>query len=304
MKTLILVSTLCLGAAAQEAQVPNYPTKEQLVLEYFTPQYASPRDLTTVASQLYGDRLAAINDSGEAQFVAHFIALGNTIVVQDTKPRIARIVETLMEMDMAQAGQSRPKPVLERMEYSVRHAAVQSIASALDSISNLAYWPVTEKRMLVLKGSQEDLSAAKALIAKLDVPVPQVTITCHLIRGSSEARPAGQLPRELTENLARILPMPAFEMLSVNAVQSTVSGSTIELTSQAKQDIAYTVRLVPTAYDAQSKHLTFSNCYFLLQMAGRDHVLQTSLTLGQGEYVVLGAFGDDPIFVVLRMVPN
>jgi len=304
MKTLILVSMLCLGAAPQDDPSPQYPTKEQLTLKYFTPKHASPRDLSVAASQLYGDRLVALNEVEQPQPVAHFIALGSTIVVQDTPARIESILETLVALDEAQSGQSRPKPVLERMEYGVRHSSVESIASALNSIGSLEYWPVSEKRMLVLKGSPEDLAAAKALIAKLDVPAPQVTITCHLIRGSTEEQPKGQLPRALTENLARILPMPAFEMVSVNALQSSVSGNRIELTSQANRDLTYTVRLTPSAYDAQTKQLSFSSCQFLLVMGGVQHGLETSLTLGQGEYVVLGAFGDDPIFVVLRMVPS
>ena len=303
MNTLIFVSILSLGFAQQESQAGKFPSKEQLTLEYFTPEHATARDLTQVANQLYGERLSTVSGAGQAELVSHFIALGSTIVIQDTPERIGRITETLRQMDKAQSGQSS-RPPIERMEYHARHASVKSIGMALNSFNSIEYWPIGEKRMLILKGTEQDLASARAMIEQLDVPVPQVTITCHLIRGTDSADSQGRLPRELTENLARILPMPGFEMLSVNAVQSTISETGIELVSHAREDIFYTCRLVPSAYDAQAERVSFSECSFSLSVAGREHQLRTSLALKRGEYAVLGAFGDEPVFVVLRIVPS
>jgi hypothetical protein len=68
-----------------------------------------------------------------------------------------------------------------------------------------------------------------------------------------------------------------------------------------------TFSFVPEAFNADTGELTLSQCQFNLQLAPEragqnetSHSFTTNLTFRSGEYVVLGAVGARPIFVVLK----
>ena len=64
---------------------------------------------------------------------------------------------------------------------------------------------------------------------------------------------------------------------------------------------------VPAAFNPDTGEITLSQCQFTLQLQpekegepASTHSFTTNLTFKSGEYVVLGAVGARPIFVVLR----
>ena len=297
---LLLVYPLAATASRpQDAQAPSTPRKEDLVLKYFTPASADSGELAVVARELFGENLTVALPFNNEEYVDRFISLGPTLVVQDTPKSAERILETLRLLD-AEIGRASSAPA--RFEYSPRHVGLDSLMEGVRAF-DVTCWPVLEGRMLVMTGSEDTIAKASELFARIDVPAPQVLLTCYLIRGLESGTSTPTLPRELVDNLKLILPMPGFELVSLNALQAAVRGQPIRLATQAGVSLRYELSLHPEVYDPAQSTLSLSGCLFELtdESQGRTHHLETSLDLRSGEYVVLGALGDEPLFVVLRM---
>jgi hypothetical protein len=311
MTTLPLAVLLALPCVApslvrpQEAQISRTARKDELVLKYFTPAHANSAELADVARELFGPTLPVALGADEEEYIAHFISLGPTLVVQDGPKNAERILETLRQLDV-EIGRGSGGSTLARLEYSPRHVGLQSLLEGLATLPRLEARSVAESHMVVLSGAEDSITAARELVARIDVPAPQVLLTCHLIRGLASGTSTASLPRELVDNLKLILPMQAFELVSLNAVQAAVRGQPIRLATEAGLRLRYELNLQPEVYDAEQSTLSLSHCVFELtdETQSKQYRLETGLDLRAGEFVVLGALGDEPLFVVLRVAPT
>ncbi len=310
LSSTILAAAPASLARAQEATgspLSMLPKRSDLTLSFFTPSHLGTGELHGVAMQLFGENFRVSTPDGGWASVVRFIPVGSSLGVQDTPEETEKIMATLSKLDLIARGEEKTVPV-ETWEYTPRHITIESLLPAIDrKTSNLQVSPVEVKRILLLRGLTDQLAEARRLIARLDVPSPQVSITCHLIGGRDEGTSSPALPKELVENLRRILPMPAFELLSVGVLQAAVSNSPIQLETVAGPELSYSLQLQPSAYDTAEGTLTLASCFFHLRVgptdSARSHELRTNLALRAGEYTVLGALGADPTFVVLRVVP-
>ncbi len=299
------------GARAQEATSSSHsalPKRSDVTLTFFTPTHLELEELHTAALQLFGDSFRVSTPDGGWANVAHFIQVSKSLGVQETPQEAEKILATLNRLDLIAREEEKPVPV-ETLEYTPRHITIDSLLPAIDQqVYNVWVSPVEEKRILLVRGRAAQVAETRRLLAKLDVPSPQVTITCHLIRGLEQGTSSPTLPTELVENLRRILPMSGFELVSVGVLHAAVASSTIQLETSAGPGLSYNLQLQPSAYDAAEGTLTLASCFFQLRVgptdAARSHELRTNLALRAGEYTVLGALGSEPIFVVLRVVPD
>ncbi|HVQ26388.1 MAG TPA: hypothetical protein VMV01_14480, partial [Planctomycetota bacterium] len=134
-------------------------------------------------------------------------------------------------------------------------------------------------------------------------PAPQLMLHCWLLRGADQGD-GTDLPSDLTDNLRRLVPYRGFEKVSMAMLRvSIVGGQEQRLRGRFQRDGAdqrFELTLVPAGYDAHSQTLTLRQCEFE-STTGQE--LSTAAVVHLDEYVVLGAAGSDPLFVVLRVTP-
>jgi hypothetical protein len=156
---------------------------------------------------------------------------------------------------------------------------------------------------LVLRDTPDNVKAMLDLIERIDVPAPQLMVHCWLLHGV-DRESGGDLPRELTDSLKKLVPFAGFERQSLAVLRtSIVAGQEQELSGEFERGderLRFQLKLIPAGYDPRTQLLTLSRASF---QASTGQEFATAAVVKMGEYVVLGAAGSDPIFVVLRVAP-
>ncbi len=346
---LPLAALALLGGPA--ATQDSYGVKhDELVLRYYTPQYVDIDELVDVGQQLFGFNQyveIGVDEDGDTEYgiVQRFLTLDNSIIVRDSLERAEEIMAKFEEMEAAmhprEAGGSAPEPegpALESFQYTPRFLQIDQAYEALGSYQRLinvppppgggAYTQVrnistfNDRPVLLIRETADRIAEMRALLAVVDVPLPQATFTLYLVRGVDGAEEAGDgnLPADVSKALARMLPMGHFETISSAVLRASVQGS-IGLNTEADGgETRFSVLMRPVAYDAETGTLTISKLSFkstektydeIVDASGntrqsfagwdKEQSFETSLTLRAGEYTVIGSVGSAPLFVVLRM---
>jgi type II secretory pathway component GspD/PulD (secretin) len=324
-----LLSLACASAATPQTTQPAEPAPSQqapaaprgsiddsrLVISYFKPKNIRTSQAGELANLLFGESIFVSSEAMPPREMAHFMTVKDTLVVRDTPEQAKRILAALQELDQKAAPDQGASPAqVKTTIYTPRHVTANDLVRAVhpfmrgNELSQLA-----QEQRILLSGSAERIHELNALLASLDLPRPQVVITAYLVRGSSadQATSSAALPKELVENLRKLLPMQAFELVATSVVRASVAGDAIGVNAAPSPSISYTMSMLPAAYDPQSGQLTLSKLSF--QVVEGQNVpgtpqparqsFETSLSVRAGEYAVLGAVGGDPIFLVLRVQP-
>ena len=167
---------------------------------------------------------------------------------------------------------------------------------------------VPDAQMVVLCESKERTAQLTQLVDQIDRPQPQAVVSVTLIRAADKGAVESNLPRDLVDNLRALVPYGAFEPMTVGILRcSLATGRQSDLSMDLAERGSANFSFVPEAFNADTGELTLSQCTFHLELAperpqtnGTTHSFTTNLTFRSGEYVVLGAVGAKPIFVVLR----
>jgi len=100
-------------------------------------------------------------------------------------------------------------------------------------------------------------------------------------------------PPELVGNLERLVPAKHYHLELSGVLRGSASGKmTVEDAFRAMH-----IALEPASFSTQDGTLTLANCRFEYQ----KRAFSTSATLRKNEYTVLGAAGEQPVFLVLRL---
>jgi len=166
---------------------------------------------------------------------------------------------------------------------------------------------VPDAQLLVLSESQDRIEQMRGLIDQIDRPQPQAVVSVTLIRASDKGNDSN-LPKDLVENLKSLIPYGAFEPLSIGVLRcSLATGQQSELQMDLGEKGGATFSFVPAAFNPDTGEIALSQCNFNLQLnpdhengSASSQSFTTHLTFKSGEYVVLGAVGLKPVFVVLR----
>ncbi len=166
---------------------------------------------------------------------------------------------------------------------------------------------VPDAQMFVVCESKERAQQLQQLVEQIDRPQAQAVVSVTLIRAADKPVDS-TLPRELVDNLRALVPYSAFEPLSVGILRcSLATGRQSDLSMDLGERGSATFSFNPEAFNPDTGELTLSQCTFSLQLAPErpgmnetSHSFTTNLTFRSGEYVVLGAVGARPIFVVLK----
>jgi hypothetical protein len=148
-----------------------------------------------------------------------------------------------------------------------------------------------ERNLLLVHDTPEQVEAIKAFIAGIDQPTPQVTITYYVVIGVSGPASDRPAPVELVENLKRLVPTESYHLEHSGVLRSSGNGKMIV------EDAFMQILLEPASYNKQEGVLTLASCRFEYY----KRAFSTSATLRKGEYTVLGAAGEEPAFLVLRL---
>lgn len=263
--------------------------RAELVLEQYPVQNVRPEELLVLVQTM--TKRAGRGDTPPP------LLLGTKIVIYDTKEEVQRTLELLQRLDEPLAPSRKPAPI----EYRPRFLSLNTAFQAVKELSDLSI--VQERGLLVLHDSPDSTEAALALLERLDLPAQQVLLTCQLLEvGGSAQGPA--LPRELGDNLQKLLPGSTFAPVAMAMLQTSVGGEarvSLQLESTGKR---YRFELVPSAFDASTGSLTVTDCSLIEEADKPRELFRTSTVLHGGEYTVLAATGATPRLLVVRVVPQ
>ena len=244
---------------------------------------------------------------------AGFLLFGETILLTLPANCAPGALTLVQRLDAEWGGGAEATERLSSLEYRARYVPLQGLASALDPYRRTLYLRsaeghsyeaqnigfVEERSLVLARGTSEELQEIAGLLARIDVPQPQVRVTSYLLRGSVDAEADVRLPADLVRDLAQLVPYESFELLSFGMFQcdavapiymeESVSGGHFQLEMNAK------------TFEPSVGVLTLDRCSFELSQGTDRKSFMTSARITMGEYTVLGALGNDPVFVVLKI---
>jgi len=302
------------GASAS-ASVPLLELNE-LELSHFSPKHAQVYELHRIASQLCGRSFFVVERGGlGSQPVPNLLLLGDQLVLYDSAQYVARLRDTLARLDEQVGGADERAVAYVSAQYAPKNLSLDSALGALSSFArnlddgnaNLAAVP--ERRTLILRDYAERVAEMTKVLERLDVPEPQVQITCYLLQGKRGEPDTSTAPTELVTNLERLLPDLGFSSVGFGMLQSgVVPNRVVELGVEGADGLRFDVRFQPVAYDPSTGSMTVQRCQVeLFDVSAPNRatksVLSTDTVFRGGEYTVLGATGQSPIFIVIHVRP-
>jgi hypothetical protein len=292
------------GAAprAQEQHGPPLLSLAEIVLDQYAVQNVDADDLYKLARDLAG-RTYYVKEHGgfDSEPLSSMRLLGSSIILYDTREEVQRARDLLGRLDAVRVASSARVSV----EFRPRFISLETANKAAESFARIRI--LRERGLIVLHDAAEDVDKALALLKRIDVPEKQVLLTCQLIEVGG-AQPGPALPRELAENLQKLLPQSQFTQVGMAMLKTSVGGANqISLSLESPQQ-SYRLAFTPVAYDESSASLTVTGCRLMETEApapGRERELfRTDTILHGGEYTVLGATGATPRLLVLRVRPQ
>lgn len=326
----LTVALLAVPAAAQEAHEERTPVLryEQLSFQSYLPRYVDINSLYEHANSFFGRMLEV-----DGRAVDNMTTLHDAILIYDTPENAARILDDLRRFDelLAPAGDFAAQSVtFEAMEYRPRGLSMDSLLQVLSpyqrsieyrnsagyfSFENIS--TVEETSMLLLRDTPEMLQEMHKLLERVDKPVPQVHLTCYVLRGHPVGTSNLNLPpADLQQSLSNMLPGITLGMEAVGILRSTTSaGHEIRFNMEGQMQThiqddgpfrrSYQLTLQTGAYDVASGTMNLEYCSFMFSdpYEGDQEVFNTSTAVRNNEYAVLGVVGAEPLFVVLQVRP-
>lgn len=298
-------------------------TSEPILLHHYRPRHVDAVELENMAENFWGRKLTMESAYyAEGDSFSNMMLFDRSVIVFETRGRAPAVLETLRQLDAIGEREARA-PLENRLrviEYRPRFASDRTLETALQpfmrniqlrdpdqmSVTNARNITMASERgMMVIRDTEENLEQIRRLLESVDVPEPQVNLTCWLVRGSG-AESENLLPADLVINMSRLLPYRHFEEHSVSCLRSSVKPAMpIRMQmcgagAEGGPPEVFTLELQPSAYDAETGALTFNACEFSSQYGS---LFTTSTRVARGEYTVLGVSGQTSLFVVLRITP-
>ena len=307
------------GSSQSEAQ-----EQFRQLVEYYQPTNSPAEELAFTLSQLAATSVAHKIWAGEGSYTfssPRFIVYGETILIQDSRNEMTRTLEMVRGLDQAytpdeggkrRRSQSEPHELL---QYRLKSIGMDAVRRALQGFDRQMSQPGSkgvidisygeERGLLVLRGPASDVAAVKSVLDEMDVPLPQVLITCYIVGGTTKEENDVRVPADLARDLSALVPYSGFELVSTGLLRSD-TASTMDLQVElAEGSGQFQLDMRPRAFDPDTQTLTLDSVRFQMQVViegqHRNRSFSTSTSLQTDQYTVLGAVGSDPVFVVIEM---
>ncbi len=295
--------------AAQPDRLPLVPSSE-LVTYFVNPRWVGTAEAFEIARNLYGRDYYVVERGGYASRpVSNLQWLGDSIIVYDVEARAHAISDALGALDEEMGRAEPPSVALETLSWGPRHVSLDGAWTAISNlrreidarderggrleVPNLTL--VRERGLILIQETPERLATVRGLLERIDVPEPQLLVTCLILEGTNDPAAGAQaLPAELTANLSQLVPFTHFQQVGFGVVRSSARAA--EITLQLDQNLKLVLR--PEAFDAQTGQMTASVKY-----GSHLQGFETRTTIAADEYTVLGAAGGRPVFTVIRLHP-
>ncbi len=305
---------------SQEAEEPTTDIPllkvSELVLAHYTPRAAKAHELQRLASNLIGRQFYVVERGGiyNSAPIPNISMLGDQLVLYDSAEYVKRLRETLEQLDRESTVVDPAVEPYVTTKYVPRSISLDSALAALEPLAShlsdgsYSIAAVKERRTLVLRDTASRLEEMTTLLEAIDVPEEQVRITCYLLQGKAGQADSGSAPRELLSNLKQLLPDLGFESIGFAMLQSgVVADRGVQLSVDGTNGLRFELSFQPVAYDSQTGSMTVRRCNIEMidssvQRAAKS-MLSTDTVFRGGEYTVLGATGQDPIFFVVHVKP-
>lgn len=304
---------------------------------YYTTRNTDAYGPADIATVLYGNQIPRVGLDGEVTgYADNILQLDETrILVFDTPSNAERILALFEELDVASdSGDLFEDEHVEikTHRYVPRYLSSSDVMAALSPYATMTrvrakgkvlpnFELLNQSGVILMRDTPSNLDAMLAVLADIDVPSPQIELTCYVLRGKGAYVENG-LPKELTDNLSRLVPFKGFELASMGVVRSSTSGDesntiSIEMLGEnEKFNLQIEIKAFDSANEGQEV-LTMPYCHAtqdvfehaLLDEEGMEiqyvpktsrRLFTTSAAIQNGEFAVMGATGADPVFVVLR----
>lgn len=298
---------------------PVTPPPEVRDVYYFRSKTGKALELATAAESLFGRSFSSpswestMGNMPGGRLTRNIVVIDRTtIVVFETAERAKQILELFENLDKDTQPKVAGSEVV-AVEYAPRYLDVNDLMSALgpyrrQDTNGFNIAALNETGKLILRDEQRLVDEMTTLLASLDVPSPQIEISCYVLSGSSSPDTTGMVPKELSDNLSRLVPFVGFQLESYGILRTTTLGSrkgvAIEMPGGLSHLDDYRMALRVAAFDAKTKVISLSECSVSASpkdgRRGSTMLFSTSTSIQAGEYAVIGATGATPTFVVLR----
>lgn len=318
------------GGKQGSRSIPTETISEDLlVLLRVTPKNMSVTQLYELGSQLWGRRFMVARIGGTR---SNLLVTGNTLLIHDTEERAVRIHKNLTTLD-AEAEQGKQQGGdLTTEVIPLQYVNVNDMTNALTSyrrsvnlykngqasrINTLAASQQTNS--LIVRDTSENISAIKKVVARLDKPAPKarnLMLQALVIQGNKDPGGTLPVPEELKRGLSKLVPYPHFRTLGMGIVNCKVSdGADARLGVDLGTGSSCTLELKDMQINGGNLDIGALQCRLVMRTpidgkqpngpantSGQD--LNTSLSAELGGYTVLGAMGQNPYFIVLKVTPS
>lgn len=313
----LLPSTLLSAQDEGDGGYDSYPllSAEEIVTTFYTPEHLGADELLDLAGMLYGRAIFVAERGGyEADSIDNLHSVGDALLIYDDQANTERLLAGLQVLDRPSAQVPDARPALTTATWAPGYISLDSAFEALGPFrreivvdantsdarlqENLSL--LGDQNMLVLRDSGPQVEQMLALLASIDRPEPQLQVWATVVyavaganlRADNTAPPA---PAELTNELKRLVPFEHFFTASMGLVRSSARSEQIRIETDKGDEL----HLRPEAFDAKTGTLTT-----LIHFDGAgDFDFETRTSITAGEYTVLGASGQQPLFLVLRIEP-
>lgn len=297
---LVLLSLLVVrspGAqGTKDASDPTIVRVAELVLDRYVVQHVDQDELASTARSLVG-RNYFVKEYGTA--ISSLRQLGGTIVLYDTQEQVQRMRAFLERLDVPPAADSNYGLTL---DYKPRFVTLEAAREAVIDLLDVNAFP--ERGALVMSGSKAEIEQATAYLRSVDVPEKQVLLSCLLLEIGG-TKPAAGIPKELLENLQKLLPESQFSLAGMALLKTSVAARgkiSVQIESTGKR---YRFGFVPQAFDQATGSLTVTDCNLIEDSdSGPRMLFETSTLLRGGEYTVLAGTGATTRLLVVRILPE
>ncbi|MFT7677379.1 MAG: hypothetical protein ACI8QC_001357 [Planctomycetota bacterium] len=290
------------------------PSAAELVMHQYAPQNISSRELYQYAAQNLSRQFQVRDEvTGELSVHASIQTLGGRVLVYESPKSAQRLMETLKALDLpsATAQEAQAYEFLTEV-YNPKHVPISQLYVALQPYKKQvstgpgnAFQNVTaidDLGQLVIRDTPSQVEEMLDFLKATDQPTKQVLLTAYMVTPTDEVESNSGLPSELVSGLAPMLGAKGLHKVAIGVVRTGVgSDRQVVLTLQAANSPPSQLEFAPSAFNANGNgggSLTLRSCS--LAIAGRI-AFSTQTSVDVGEYVVLGATGSDPAYLVLHI---
>lgn len=284
-------------------------------ITFYEPKHTNIDELHAVCYEIFGRVI--YKDDSETENMMRLSP--NRMLIFDTPERTKQIITLFESIDIpVDQGEPEPEVLLHSVQYKPRHLSIRDLNQALAPfrrvVSNgLNIVELDDSGRFLLRDTPDRLAQMQNMLNRIDVAAPQVELTCYILRGAAKAQPdSGFIPKALTDNLSRLVPIEHFELASMGVLRMGAAANTgAKSIKMQGSDESFLLEMRVGAFDQSAdspSSLSLTRCSVVHTSPVPNGTINTTLfstdtTILGSEYAVIGASGKQPTFVVLRFKP-